>query len=141
MAAKDQDDFDLDTGETKVGSAKQRKLKKLGAPKEEVKKQAKAACNSAKAESDAMGDAARQQLRNFVARIERLEEEKAGIAAEVKEVYAEAKSFGFDTKILRKVIAERKKDEAERDEQQALFDLYYGAVQGYLAMEGSDLDD
>lgn len=140
MAAKDMDDYDLDAGETKVGSAKQRKLKKLGAPKEEVKKQAKAASNATH-QSDAIGDAARQQLGNFVARIERLEEEKAGIAADIKEVYAEAKSFGYDTKILRKVIAERKKDEAERDEQQALFDLYYGAVQGYLAMEGSDLDD
>lgn len=135
MASK-HDDFDLETNTTVAGSAKKRKLKKLDAPKEEVKKQAEAASN----ESAAIGDAARKQLRAFVDRIERLEEEKAGVAADIKEVYAEAKSFGYDTKVLRKVIAERKKDEAERDEQQALFDLYYGAVQGYLNMEGSDLD-
>jgi uncharacterized protein (UPF0335 family) len=137
MPTKATDDFDL---ETNTSTKPKRKLKKLDAPKEEVKKQAKAASNRPDA-SDAMGDAARKQLGVFVARIERLEEEKAGIAADIKEVYAEAKSFGYDTKVLRKVIAERKKDEDERDEQQALFDLYYGAVQGYLAMEGSDLDD
>jgi len=79
-------------------------------------------------ESDAIGAAAREQLKQFVARIERLEEEKAGIAADIKEVYAEAKSFGYDTKVLRKVISIRKQDRHEREEQEALLELYLGAV-------------
>ncbi|MCR9129785.1 MAG: DUF2312 domain-containing protein [Alphaproteobacteria bacterium] len=79
-------------------------------------------------QSDAIGSAAREQLKQFVARIERLEEEKAGIAADIKEVYAEAKSFGYDTKVLRKVISIRKQDRHEREEQEALLELYLGAV-------------
>lgn len=79
-------------------------------------------------QSDAIGAAAREQLKQFVARIERLEEEKATIAADIKEVYAEAKSFGYDTKVLRKVISLRKQDRHEREEQEALLELYLGAV-------------
>jgi len=81
-----------------------------------------------KDESDAIGGAAREQLKQFVARIERLEEEKAALAADIKEVYAEAKSFGYDTKVLRKVISLRKQDRHEREEQEALLELYLGAV-------------
>ena len=55
------------------------------------------------------------QLRTIVERIERLEEEKKTIAADIKEVYAEAKGNGFDTRILRKVISLRKKEASERD--------------------------
>ncbi len=79
-------------------------------------------------EGDAIGGASREKLRQFVARIERLEEEKASLAADIKEVYAEAKSFAFDTKVLRKVISIRKQDRNEREEQEALLDLYLGVV-------------
>ncbi|MEQ8403903.1 MAG: DUF2312 domain-containing protein [Oceanicaulis sp.] len=89
---------------------------------------AAAASTPEKDESDAIGAAAREQLKQFVARIERLEEEKASLAADIKEVYAEAKSFGYDTKVLRKVISIRKQDRHEREEQEALLELYLGAV-------------
>lgn len=82
-----------------------------------------------KDESDAIGAAAREQLRAIVARIERLEEDKAGVAADIKEVYAEAKSNGYDTKALRKVIAIRKQDRQERQEMEALLEIYLGAVE------------
>lgn len=68
------------------------------------------------------------QLKAFVERIERLEEEKATIAEDIKEVYAEAKSSGFDTKILRQVIRLRAQDSAERQEQEALLDMYLNAL-------------
>lgn len=71
---------------------------------------------------------ARDQLRAFIERIERLEEEKQTIADDIKEVYAEAKGTGFDTKILRQVIRIRKQDSAERQEQEALLDLYLHAL-------------
>ncbi|MAC89679.1 DUF2312 domain-containing protein [Maricaulis sp.] len=74
--------------------------------------------------------ATREQLKSFVARIERLEEDKANVMADLKEVYAELKSQGFDTKIMRKVIALRKIDRAERQETEALLDLYLGHVEG-----------
>ncbi|EAP90121.1 DUF2312 domain-containing protein [Oceanicaulis alexandrii] len=87
-----------------------------------------AASTPEKDESDAIGAAARDQLRALVARIERLEEDKAGVAADIKEVYAEAKSMGYDTKVLRKVISLRKQDAHERQEMEALLELYLGAV-------------
>lgn len=68
------------------------------------------------------------QLRAVVERIERLEEEKAEISGQIKEVYAEAKANGFDTKTLRKVIAARKKSADERQEEEALLDLYLSAL-------------
>lgn len=71
---------------------------------------------------------AQGQLRSIVERIERLEEEKATIADDIKEVYAEAKANGFDTKILRKVIRLRKVDRTEREEEEALIDLYLHAL-------------
>lgn len=71
---------------------------------------------------------AQGQLRSVVERIERLEEEKAAIAGDIKEIYAEAKANGFDTKILRKVIRLRKVDRAEREEEEALLDLYLHAL-------------
>jgi len=67
-------------------------------------------------------------LKSFVERIERLEEEKASIAGDVKEVYAEAKAQGFDTKVLRKVVALRKRDAAERREEEEIMDLYLQAL-------------
>ena len=68
------------------------------------------------------------QLRSIVERIERLEEERATIAADIKEVYAEAKANGFDTKILRKVVAAAESRHAEREEEEALIDLYLHAL-------------
>lgn len=71
---------------------------------------------------------AKDQLRAFVERIERLEEEKASIAGDIKEIYAEAKGNGFDTRVLRQVIRLRKMDRAERLEQEALLELYLSAL-------------
>lgn len=80
--------------------------------------------------SQSMGNAAREQLKAFVARIERLEEDKKQVMEDLKEVYAEAKAMGYDTKILRRVIALRKIDRNERQETEALLELYMGAVEG-----------
>ena len=72
------------------------------------------------------------RLESFITRIERLNEEKDNITADIKEVYAEAKSSGYDDKIMRKIIAERKKDEADRIEEQMLLEAYKNAL-GMLA--------
>lgn len=71
---------------------------------------------------------AQGQLRSLVERIERLEEEKKATMADIKEVYAEAKGHGFDTKILRKVISLRKKESHEREEEEAILELYLQAL-------------
>jgi uncharacterized protein (UPF0335 family) len=68
------------------------------------------------------------QLRAFIERIERLEEEKKTISEDIKEVYAEAKGTGFDTKAVRTIIRLRKKDQAERQEEEAILDLYKAAL-------------
>lgn len=68
------------------------------------------------------------QLKSIVERIERLEEEKKSIGDDIKEVYAEAKGNGFDTKVIRKVIAIRKRDANEVAEEEAILDLYLQAV-------------
>lgn len=72
------------------------------------------------------------QLRQLVESIERLEEEKRGIAEDVKEKYGEARAMGFDVKILRHVIKLRKVDKADRDEAQAMLEVYMNAL-GMLA--------
>lgn len=74
------------------------------------------------------GAVAEDQLRAFIERIERMEEEKKGIADDIKEIYAEAKGNGFDTKVLRKIVAIRKQDHADRMEQEALLDIYMRAL-------------
>lgn len=76
-----------------------------------------------------MGDATRDKLRQFIARIERLDAEKAELTTDIREVYSEVKSFGFDTKVLRKLISLRKQDVNERAEQEALLSLYQGALE------------
>ena len=68
------------------------------------------------------------QLKSIVERIERLEEEKKTIADDIKEVYAEAKGTGYDVKVLRQVVALRKRDLDERKESEAILDLYMQAV-------------
>ena len=77
-----------------------------------------------------LGASAAGQLKSFIARIERLEEDKAAVAQDLKEVFAEVKSMGFDVKILRKVIRLRKIEQAKRDEEDALLELYIAAVEG-----------
>ncbi|MBI1620135.1 DUF2312 domain-containing protein [Aquamicrobium sp. cd-1] len=67
-------------------------------------------------------------LRAFIERIERLEEEKAAISDDIKQVFAEAKGNGFDTKTMRTIIRLRKKDQAEREEEEAMLDLYMSAL-------------
>ena len=71
---------------------------------------------------------AADQLKAFVERIERLSDEKAVLAEDIKEVFGEAKGNGFDTKVLRKIISIRKQDHNERMEQQALLELYADAL-------------
>lgn len=72
--------------------------------------------------------ASAQRLKSFIERIERLEEEQKALASDKREIYSEAKSAGFDTKIIRKVIARRKMDEADRQEQEALLENYLHAI-------------
>jgi uncharacterized protein (UPF0335 family) len=68
------------------------------------------------------------QLRAFIERIERLEEEKQTISDDIKDVYAELKGTGFDAKAVRTIIRLRKKDQAERQEEEAILDLYLAAL-------------
>lgn len=68
------------------------------------------------------------ELKAYIERIERLEEEKAALAGDLRDVYTEAKANGFDTKIMRKIVSLRKKDHAERKEEEALLDLYLEAL-------------
>ena len=68
------------------------------------------------------------QLRAFIERVERLEEDKKAIAEDIKEVYGEMKATGFDTKAVRKIVAMRKKDQSERQEEEAIIDLYKNAL-------------
>jgi uncharacterized protein (UPF0335 family) len=77
-----------------------------------------------------MSDAsfAKDQLKSFINRIERLNEERQALSDDIKEVFAEAKGTGFDTKIMRQVIRMRKLDKAEFQEQEAILDLYLTAM-------------
>ncbi|TXM65853.1 DUF2312 domain-containing protein [Methylobacterium sp. WL120] len=71
---------------------------------------------------------AADELRAFIERIERLEEEKAGIASDIKEVMAELKGRGFDTKAVNAILRMRKKDHSERQEEEAILELYMQAL-------------
>ena len=77
---------------------------------------------------DVLNSAAQGRLRTVIERLERLEEDKAAIMADMKEVFAEAKGEGYDVKILRKVIRIRKQDKAKRQEEDAILDLYLSAL-------------
>jgi uncharacterized protein (UPF0335 family) len=79
---------------------------------------------------ETLGVTAQGKLKSLVERIERLEEDRAAVANDLKEVYAEAKGEGFDTKIIRKVIRLRKADIAKRQEEEALIELYISAIGG-----------
>ena len=75
-----------------------------------------------------VGGIAGAQLKSFIERIERLEDEKRALGEDIKEVYAEAKRNGFDVKIMRQIIKIRKMDKEEHDEQETLLDLYKRAL-------------
>lgn len=81
------------------------------------------------ADDGSTGNIAATKLRSFVERIEKLETEKSELAADIREVYAEAKGNGFDTKIMRQVIKLRKMEEPDRREQDELLDLYRRALE------------
>lgn len=83
---------------------------------------------------------AQDQIKAFVERIERMEEEKKAIADDIKEIYAEAKGNGFDTKVLRQIVRIRKQDASERAEQEALLELYMAAL-GMASAPPADDDD
>jgi len=75
-----------------------------------------------------VGGIAGEHLRSYIDRIERLEEEKAGLAADIREIYAEAKGNGFDSRTMRRIVTLRKLDQSERNERDALLDLYRRAL-------------
>ena len=75
-----------------------------------------------------VGGIAGDRLKSFIERIERLEEERKTLSADIKEVYAEAKGTGFDTKIMRQVIRLRRMDKDDLDEQESLLDVYKRAL-------------
>lgn len=75
-----------------------------------------------------IGGISAQRLKSFVERVERLEEEKAALAGDIREVYAEAKGAGFDVKVLRQVVRLRKLDKADRQQQEALLETYLRAL-------------
>jgi len=75
-----------------------------------------------------VGGVAADRLRSFVERIERLEEEKAALAADIKEIYSEAKGTGFDIKVIRMIVRLRKMDQSDRLEQEQILDLYKRAL-------------
>ncbi len=79
---------------------------------------------------DVLNTAAQGRLVSLIERIERLEEDRAAVSEDLKEVYLEAKGDGFDTKILRKVVRMRKQDKAKHQEEEALIDLYLSAIGG-----------
>jgi len=81
------------------------------------------------------GGVAGERLKSFIERVERLEEEKRALAADIKEVYSEAKSAGFDVKTMREIIKIRRMDEDDLDEREALLDTYMRAL-GMLPQRG-----
>jgi uncharacterized protein (UPF0335 family) len=90
---------------------------------------AKASRARQQASEDAeVGGIAADRLRSVVERIERLEEERKALAGDIKDIYAEAKSAGFDVKVIRQIISLRKKEPAEVEEQETLLDLYRRAL-------------
>tara|TARA_B110000116_G_C16249471_1_gene321635 strand:+ start:187 stop:498 length:312 start_codon:yes stop_codon:yes gene_type:complete len=89
--------------------------------------------------SDGTGNLARDHLRAFIERIERLEEEKATLMVDIREIYAEAKGTGFDPKIMRQVVRIRKLEPDQRQEQEYVLDTYLSAL-GMLERLDQDKD-
>lgn len=90
---------------------------------------------------DNVGGVSGERLRIFIQRIERLEEEKTAIATDIREVFAEAKSNGFDVKTMRKVLKLRKQNEADRQEEEALLETYLAALGMGPLFDGPDDED
>ncbi len=86
------------------------------------------ATRPAKAEGTDVGGIAADRLRSIVERIERLEEERKALGNDIKDIYAEAKSAGFDVKVMRQLIRIRKQEPAEVEEQETLLDVYRKAL-------------
>ena len=84
--------------------------------------------DDASAHPDILNATAQGQLKSIIDRVERLEQEKAEVAEQIKEVFAEAKGNGFDVKVLRKIVRIRKQDRAKRQEEEAILDLYLSAL-------------
>ena len=84
--------------------------------------------DDASAHPDVLNASAQGQLKSIIERVERLEQEKAEVAEQIKEVFAEAKGNGFDVKVLRKIVRIRKQDRAKRMEEEAILDLYLSAL-------------
>lgn len=82
----------------------------------------------AEAQDTEVGGIAADRLRSIIERIERLEEERKALAGDIKDIFAEAKSAGFDVKVIRQIISLRKKEPAEVEEQETLLDLYRRAL-------------
>ena len=83
---------------------------------------------AAAVKEEASTNFAREQLKAFIERVERLEEEKKALSDDIRDVFAEAKGNGFDVKILRKIVRIRKQDRAKRMEEEAILDLYLSAL-------------
>lgn len=75
-----------------------------------------------------MENETKNQLMSFIERIERMEEEKAAVATDIKEIYSEAKNTGFETKIIRKIVSLRRKSKEERQEEEALLESYMSSI-------------
>lgn len=91
--------------------------------------------NSGEEAEATSGNVAGDRLRSLIERVERLEEERKAIGSDIKDIYAEAKSAGFDTKVMRRIVRERKQEPAEIEEQDTLRDVYMRA----LELEAADL--
>lgn len=78
--------------------------------------------------ADQVGGVSGAKLKNFIERIERMEEEKAGVASDIRDTYSEAKAFGFDAKVMRAIVRMRKQDLEKRREHEELLDLYKAAL-------------
>jgi len=84
-----------------------------------------------------VGGVSGQILRSFIERVENLEERKKEIADDIRGVFAEAKSAGFDPKVMRQVIKIRKMDSNDREEQEYLLDTYMRAIEGRIEEESA----
>lgn len=98
---------------------------------DETEQQEGSASGEAGGEARDVGGVAGQRLRSFIERVERLEEEKAALMEDLKEVYGEAKGVGFDVKTMRKIVSLRKMDAEKRRESDELLDLYKSAIGMY----------
>jgi uncharacterized protein (UPF0335 family) len=84
--------------------------------------------NSGEDDAAQWGNISADRLRSLIERIERMEEERKALGSDIKDIYAEAKSAGFDTKVMRQLIAIRKKEPAQVEEQETLLDVYRRAL-------------